>query len=610
MPAIRTLSDEVARRIAAGEVVERPASVVKELMENALDAGARSVTVLSAGAGETLLEVRDDGAGMGREDIEMAPRNFATSKIRAAEDLQHIATFGFRGEALASISAVSRFEIVSSDGDAGEGWRLRIEGKAPVRVEPAPREHGTTVRVQDLFYNTPARRRFLKSPLTERKRILETVLSFALILPESEIHYVDDGRHVLDLLPAPSWRERVAAVMGATTMKHLVPVEAEAGGMRLRGFVSLPAHTRANRGSQFFFVNRRAVRERTMSQALHDAMRNVIPPRRFPVAVLSLEVTPDAVDVNVHPTKMEVRIRDERALFSLVQRAVRAALSSAAEASLAVGASPSTPADTGAGYTIGSAAGAATPPSPSSAKVVSLRERIRDAYGDAMDRHGGGPSFPNPQLSLRAAEPPAGTREAIETIRNRGLGDEGLFWQLHGAYIFIQVRGGVVVIDQHAAHERVIFDTTRRQLEGSSPPSQQILFSIPLELSLSELEIFRSGRDLFRAMGFDLEPFGGKSILVRGYPAGLRNWEDGRLLLQIFDDLVHERVPGDTLSDKLVASFACRSAIKAGQRLSVEEMRLLADQLFEVENPYSCPHGRPTIHRLSVEEIERWFHRR
>ncbi|MDH3197779.1 MAG: DNA mismatch repair endonuclease MutL, partial [Candidatus Krumholzibacteria bacterium] len=225
MPAIRTLTDEVARRIAAGEVVERPASVVKELFENAVDAGARTVTVLCAGAGETLIEVRDDGRGMGRDDVEMAPRNFSTSKIREAEDLQHIATYGFRGEALASISAVSRFEIMSSDGEAaGEGWRLRIEGRGAARAEPAPRERGTTVRVQDLFYNTPARRRFLKTPLTERKRILEAVLSFALILPESEIHYVDDGRHVLDLLPAPSWRERVAAVMGATTMKHLVPV--------------------------------------------------------------------------------------------------------------------------------------------------------------------------------------------------------------------------------------------------------------------------------------------------------------------------------------------------------------------------------------------------
>jgi DNA mismatch repair protein MutL len=309
---------------------------------------------------------------------------------------------------------------------------------------------------------------------------------------------------------------------------------------------------------------------------------------------------------------MEVRVRDERALFALVQRAVRAAISAAAESTLAVGAAPgAAPSEGGAGYTFRGGATATAAPAqagPAGGKVVSLRERIRDAYGDAVER--GEPSFPNPQLSLRAAEPTAGTREAIETIRSRGLGDEALFWQLHHSYIFIQVRGGVVVTDQHAAHERVIFDTTRRQLEGSAPPSQQILFSIPMELSLAELEVFRAGRDVFRGMGFDLEPFGGKSILVRGYPAGLRNWEDGRLLLQIFDDLVRERVPGDTLTDKLVASFACRSAIKAGQKLSVEEMRLLADQLFEVENPYSCPHGRPTIHRLSLEEIERWFHRR
>jgi DNA mismatch repair protein MutL len=615
MTLIKTLPDDVARRIAAGEVVERPASVVKELLENAVDAGARSLTVVTAGAGETLIEVRDDGRGMSPDDVRMAPRNFSTSKIQDADDLQRVATYGFRGEALASISAVSRFEVISSDGESGEGWRLAIEGKDPVVDEPAPRERGTTVRVRDLFFNTPARKRFLKSAATERKRILETILSFALILPDVEIHFVDDGRHVLDLLPAPTWRERVAAVLGADAMKHMVEVDMSAGAMHVRGFASLPAYTRGNRNHQFFFVNQRSVREKTLVHSLQDAYRNVIPYKRFPVAVLSLEVPPEEVDVNVHPTKMEVRVERERELFGLIRRAIKGSLSSLSEASLEVSAATGQPE---AGATRESWSAEAAPPGlfehprPETSNVIPLTDRVKDATEDYLRRlpaSGASPSHPNPQLSLRAEDPSEETREAVESLRGRGLGDERLFWQLDNTFIFIQVRGGLIVIDQHAAHERVIFDNTLRQLEGTAPASQQILFSIHLELSLSELEVFRQSRDLFRQLGFDLEPFGGKSILVRGYPQGLKNWDEGRLLLQVFDDILQEKAPGDNLRDRVVASFACRSAIKAGQILSVEEMRLLADQLFAIENPYSCPHGRPTIHRLTTGEIARWFDR-
>lgn len=621
MPVIKTLPDDVARRIAAGEVVERPASVVKELVENAVDAGASSITVVTAGAGETLIEVRDNGAGMAREDVELAPRNFTTSKILSADDLHRIATFGFRGEALASISAVSRFELVSSNDDGGEGWRVSVEGKHAGAVEPAPHERGTTARVRDLFFNTPARKRFLKTPLTERKRILETILSFALALPDIEIHYIDDGRHVLDLLSAVSWRERVASVLGATTMKHMVELDPEAseprGGLAVRGFVSLPTHTRANRNHQFFFVNRRAVREKTLVHALQDAYRNVIPYRRFPVAVLSLQIDPEAVDVNVHPSKMEVRVRNEGAVFAAIRRAVKGALTSRAESSLSVSIAP----DSGGVETVETGAAGTDAPRPrelfdgparhgDGPKVISLRERIRDAYTHyEFNRPDAAPT--NPQLSLRTSvggEDAA--KEAVETLKGRAPADDALFWQFNNAYIFIQVRGGVVVIDQHAAHERIIFDASRRQVANQAPPSQQILFSIHLELSLRELEVFRSSQHVFEKLGFNLEPFGGKSILVRGYPQGLKNWEEGKLLLQIFDDVLQERVPGDTLGDRLIASFACRSAIKAGQKLSVEEMKLLADQLFAAENPYSCPHGRPTIHRLSIEEIEKWFLRR
>jgi len=616
MATIYTLPDDVTRQIAAGEVVERPASVVKELVENAIDAGARRLFIRTTGAGEGLIEVRDDGRGMSPEDVVLAPRNFATSKIRRSEDLYRIGTYGFRGEALASISSVSRFEIVSSERTDGEGWRVAIEGKDAVADEPAPHERGTSVRVRDLFFNTPARKRFLKTPLTERKRILETILGFALILPELEIHYVDDNRHVLDYLPSPSWRERVASVLGGTSMKHIVPVEDTGGGVTVKGFVSMPSYTRSNRMQQYYFVNRRAVREKTLIHSLQDAYRNVIPFKRFPVAVLSLGIPSEDVDVNVHPGKLEVRVRDEKVLFGVVRRAIKTALSAHAEEHLEVSATPTGETTVGVEAHTTQASPAAPAPGlfesrPHDYNVISLRERIKDAYGNFVDRSLTPHSSPfNPPLSLKTDEPSDSTREAVEEWRKAGVGEDALFWQFNNSFIFIQVRGGVVVIDQHAAHERIIFDNARLQLRDQAPLSQQILFSIHLELSMAELEVFQSSQDAFKKLGFDLEPFGGKSILVRGYPQGLKNWEEGKLLLQVFDDILQERVPGDSLTDKVVASFACRSAIKAGKKLGFDEMRLLADQLFAVENPYSCPHGRPTIHRIPLEEVERWFQRR
>lgn len=624
MAFIRTLPENVSRQIAAGEVVERPASVVKELVENAIDAGARHIAVRTVDAGVSAIEVRDDGCGMSREDVQLAPRNFSTSKISNADDLLRVSTYGFRGEALAAIAAVSKLDIASSDAEGGEGWRITLEGGAIIRNGPAAHERGSTVRVENLFFNTPARKKFLKSDLTERRRLLETILAFALTRPDIEFHYVEDDRPVLDLVAVSSWRQRIAAVMGGTTMRHMVEARADEGPLRVRGFVSLPAYTRANRNHQFLYVNGRLVRERTVVHAVQDAYRSVIPAKRFPVVVLAVEVPFEDVDVNVHPTKLEVRLRDERRVFDVVRRCIKEALSGKAEASFAVSYIGRTASGEGAGSVRPTG-----PPLPKRAREEEAaplfgeiaeggeedkyKARVRAAVGSYMEGMKTHHDF-SPHLSLRShtsggsaedvAEPaPAGLREHVQA-------EDALFWQFHNAYIFIQVHRGVVVIDQHAAHERIIFDTSKRQIESDIPVSQQVLFPITLELSVRELEVFRTTTDIFQKLGFYLEPFGGKSILVRGYPQGLKNWSEGKLLLEIFDDLAANRMPGNTDADRIVASFACRSAVKAGQRLSVEEMKMLADQLFAVDNPYSCPHGRPTIHKLSLEDIERWFGRR
>lgn len=618
MPRIHTLPEEVARCIAAGEVVERPASIVKELIENAVDAGARCITLKCRRAGKQLIEVVDDGVGMSSEDVNLAFQNFSTSKITGADDLFRISTYGFRGEALASIAAVSKTQITSSDRSQGEGWTMTVNAGKTVAGRPAPREKGTTVSVTDLFFNTPARRKFLKSDLSERRKILEAFLSFALILPEIEFHYLDDGEHVIDLPATSSWQERVAAILGANTMEHMVEVNSTTGHLRINGFASLPTYTRSNRMNQFIYINRRFVKEKTMIHAAQQAYRNVIPGKRFPVLVLAVEIPFEDVDVNVHPRKLEVRIKNERVAHEAVRSALKSALSGRAEAGLEVSYSKSVQDDAATGGQASQERESDQPhpaepprqePGYGDLKVITLKERIKDAYSGYMKRHPSQPD-PNPQLSLRTEDFVKRKQDKEETWQERFLGEESLFWQFNNAYIFIQVHHGIVIIDQHAAHERVIFDTSKKQIENEIQVSQQILFPIHLELSLGELEVYRSSKDVFQKIGFDIEPFGGKSILVRGYPQGLKNWNEGQLLLQIFDDLLHESTPGDTHTDKILASFACRSAVKAGKKLSIEEMRLLADQLFASENPYSCPHGRPTIQRLSLDELERWFQRR
>jgi len=617
MPRIRTLPEDVARCIAAGEVVERPASIVKELIENAVDASARRITLKCRRAGKELIEVADDGYGMAQEDIRLAFRNFSTSKITEADDLFRITTYGFRGEALASIAAVSQTEITSSDQTTGEGWRMTVKAGTTIDGRPAPREKGTTVAVKDLFFNTPARRKFLKSDLSERRKILEAFLSFALILPEIEFHYLDDGEHVIDLPPASSWRERVAAILGANTMEHMVEVNANAGPLKINGFASLPTYTRSNRTNQFIYVNKRHVKEKTLMHAVQHAYRNVIPTKRFPVLVLAVEIPYEDVDVNVHPRKLEVRIKNERFAHEALRGGLKSALSGRAEDGMTVAYGTTAQEeesrrkeDSPGGESSHSEAEHPLPPRGyGDRKVIALKERIKDAYSGYMKRNPEA-TGPNPQLSLQSRDFAERGEEKEETWQERFLGEESLFWQFNNAYIFIQVHRGIVIIDQHAAHERIIFDTSKKQIENEIQVSQQILFPIHLELSLSELDVYRSSKEIFQKIGFDIEPFGGKSILVRGYPQGLKNWNEGQLLLQIFDDLLHDAVPGETHTEKILASFACRSAVKAGKKLSVEEMRLLADQLFASENPYSCPHGRPTIQRLSLEELERWFQRR
>ena len=568
MTPIRKLAPDVSSRIAAGEVIERPVSVCKELIENALDALAEHITIEISEGGRSRIRVSDDGTGIGASDLPLAALNFSTSKISSVEDISNIATLGFRGEALASIGAVSRLTILSRSAEEDVGRELIWKEGMEVKDAPGARSRGTDVTVENLFGNLPARKKFLASPASEMRRISSLVQTYALDFPAVSFILRSESSD-LHSYPVSTLEERVEAVLGSQVYKHLKFFERRAGGTAISGYISQPDLTRGNRGLQFFFVNRRAVKDRLLSHAVHQAYHSLIPKERFPVLVLFLEIQHGDIDVNVHPAKSEVRFRNERELHRFVFSSVREALES-----------------TG----------------------ISFEDKVHSVYQGI---------FPDRQTPGRteSAEPETAGGEQIgwifkESPESLFEGEQQhpivtagkLYWQLHQSFILIQIRGGMVIVDQHAAHERILFDSAKRSIGGEATPMQPLLFPATLELTPEEYDRYEELSSVLPSLGFEAEPFGPRAVIVRGIPAGVRNWEDGRLLQQILGD------EGPDL-DSFLKSFACRSAIKAGSELSNEEMESLTDQLFATEFPFTCPHGRPTMLRLSTTDLERRFQR-
>jgi DNA mismatch repair protein MutL len=568
---IRKLDLDVSGRIAAGEVIERPISVCKELIENSLDANAQRITVDIIEGGTVRIKVSDEGSGIPSEELPLSVDNFSTSKISRIEDIEMIRTLGFRGEALASIRAVSRLTVSSRSDGEEVGREIAWQEGEPVKDVPVARAAGTDVTVDDLFYNLPARRKFLASPASETRRISSLVQSFSLAFPRVTFILREEGREMISY-PASSIEERVRAVFGAEAYARLTYFENGTAGRSLSGYASQPDMTRGNRSLQFFFVNRRAVKDRLLSHAVRKAYHSLIPRDRFPLLVLFIEVNPEEVDVNVHPAKAEIRFREERGLHRLVLSSIRDALE---------------------------------------VTDLSFRDKVRSVYQSIFpERSGPGPAGPDragrddaaaaEQLGWVFKESPESIFDAEpeRTIITAG----SLYWQLHQSFILIQIRGGMVIVDQHAAHERILFDKAKRNLEGSQPVVQSLLFPATLELTPDEYERYERIRDDLHSLGFEVEPFGPRAIIVRSIPAGVKNWDDGRLLQHILSE--EESDP-----DALLKSFACRSAVKAGTSLSHEEMESLTDQLFATDFPFTCPHGRPTMLRMGMADLEKRFHR-
>jgi DNA mismatch repair protein MutL len=600
---IRLLEPTCVERIAAGEVIERPASVVKELVENSLDAGATSIRVSIRRGGLEEIVVEDDGHGIPARELPLAVERHATSKISGSGDLGSITTFGFRGEAVASIASVSRFSLRSRYFKDEVGGRLDLNGGQLDRREPIARHPGTWIRVRDLFFNIPARKEFMRSDTAERRAISQTMTALALANPAVAFRLEANGSVVLELPMALDLETRVHGVFGSSVAERVRRFDGEAAGMRVEGVVSLPTYTRANRTGQFFFVNRRAVFDKGLAHAISSAYRDVVPSGRFPLAVLFLEVPTSRVDVNVHPTKAEIRLRDEGAAHELVRHSIRAALDLHRE-----------PMEEGAAYEERGATMSAE-----ERESRALRELVENSTWGASEGHSGGPQWSRrregptlfgPSTMAPVGLPPDAEESGPDIAAAPEPSDGSALWQVHRTFILTQIRGALVIVDQHNSHERILYDQGRQSLQGQAVPVQQLLFPATLELSPEELTAYEvHAKDLER-VGLVTEPFGGSTILVRGIPSGLRNWNDGALLRDVLADLADNRSESSDPRESILASMSCHGAIKAGEKLSPPEMQSLIDRLFATDQPYSCPHGRPTVIRIGLPELERRFGRR
>jgi DNA mismatch repair protein MutL len=593
---IAILPDAVANRIAAGEVVERPASVVKELLENALDAGATAVAIAIEAGGKTLVRVADDGAGMGREDALLALDRHATSKIRVAEDLVGIGTFGFRGEALPSIAAVSRFELDTAAAGDAVGTRLVANGGLVSAVEDVARQPGTTVVVRSLFFNTPARRKFLRSARSETRAAVEAVVTLALALPKLGVSMLADGRQVVEALPAPSLAERVAQLLGRGFAATLLPVEHEAGGLRISGLVQRPAEAAPTGRVAHLFVNGRPIRDHFLVRAAERGYRATVPAGSRPCVILALELPAADVDVNVHPAKLEVRFRDRYAVEGAVEEAVHRALGE-----------------------LVSAAPVGTAPMPWEHRAITTGAGRRPMAGVPELFGGALAGLEEGEEEEGEAEGAEGEEAAEGLVAGGGVvpapapgqRQARVLGQVHAAYILVEVPQALLIVDQHSAHERVLYERTMHTLAARGEGAQKLLFPLTIEFTSRELDAIEEHGDLLARLGYELEAFGGHSVVVHAVPAPHARFDAARCLKELVADLAGGRFGGLTNPmERFASTFACRAAIKAGQVLTDQEMSELVERLFASELPAHDVHGRPTIVQLPLGELERRFGRR
>ena len=603
--SIRRLDPETASRIAAGEVIERPLSALKEVLENALDAGARAIEVRVEGSLDRRFTVADDGAGIAEDELELALERHATSKIAALSDLDRLGTLGFRGEALPSIAAVSRIRITSRPRGAESASFLAAEAGGVRERGNAARAFGTTVEVADLFFNTPARRKFLITPGGELRAAFRMLEAYALAFPEIALRLTVDGRERFDWpavrdaqSPVAAARERAAALWGARLASQLLVGEGESLGIRALALLGLPEHARANRDGQVILVNRRWVLSPLLGQALRQAYGNLLPGSRHPTATLWLTVPAERLDVNVHPTKREVRFATEDSVFSLVAATCAKPLATIQPPFTVVRGGAAEPrwADRVREGPENQTRLGLEPAAQAEPSGAQAREPQTTAGGGGLAAGGAGAA---------TAPERAGATSAEEAAREPEL------WQLHRMYVLAPVRGGLIIVDQHAAHERILYEEARARLEDERGAAQQLLFPAVVDLSRDQYELLVEVAPWLRRLGWEVAPLGPPTIVIQGMPDGLKNEHPGQLLQDMLDGM-GESGAGDAAADiveRLARSYACHAAKRAGDALTQAEMRALVDRLFATSRPHGDPHGRPTFVRLDLDELHRRFGR-
>jgi DNA mismatch repair protein MutL len=632
---IRRLSQSLVNKIAAGEVIERPASVLKELMENAIDAGATRLDVSVQEGGLTLVRVADNGAGIAADELPLAVAPHATSKLCEADELVRIGTLGFRGEALASIGEVSRLVLRSRTAAEGGGAEIEVTGGAAGTAVPCGCPVGTTAEVHNLFFNTPVRRRFLRTPQTEFGHTSEAFTRIALASPAVHCTLRHNDRQVFDLPAAGAWSERIAALLGRELAEHLIPVESADGPVRIRGLAAHPSFSRSNNRMQYFFLNGRHIRDHALQHALGEAYRGLLTVGRYPIAFLRIEMPPEMVDVNVHPTKLEVRFQDAGRLYSQLLSTLR---SKFLTTDLTVRVESAAAEDPSGGHDTG--------------RTAQLRQELVDwakgkmaswpAVGGISPAEGGPGSQASPTLPPWSPESsfgqPPGERRPLELARlgpDRQAPAAGLCGrpteqvppepeepgppaarplqalQVHNRYLVTETREGVTIIDQHALHERILYEHLRARIAAGGIETQSLLVPEPVDLAPAEAAAALEDRDLLARLGLRIEPFGGDTVLVAAFPAMLANMNPAEVLHALVERLLAggRKPEREDVLDDLLHTIACRAAIKAGDRLSPGEIEALLQQRHLVHDAHHCPHGRPTALVFTREELDKQFRR-
>jgi DNA mismatch repair protein MutL len=585
--AIRTLSELLVNQIAAGEVVDRPAAALKELLENSLDAGAQSIAVDLAEGGARRMRVADDGSGIDRDDLPLAVARYATSKIATLDDLERAGTLGFRGEALASIGAVARLAIATRRSGERHAWRIACEAGHVSGIEPAALAAGTTVDVEDLYFNTPARRKFLKSEATEFARCEEAFSRIALSRPSVAFSLAHNGRRQYHLAPeAP--RARAARVVGEDFAEAAVEIRSEAQRLALTGLAAAPGFTRGTRDAQYLFVNGRFVRDKVVAHAIREAYADVLHHDRHPAYVLFLEIDHALVDVNVHPAKSEVRFRDSSAVHQFVFHSLSRALAA-----------------------------------PMAGQATALGGRPRAGGDPGLDPRLRGDDTVFRQSTLALAQP----QRSYETLFATAVADERrageapapaqapmlgfALAQLHGVYVLAQNAAGLVIVDMHAAHERIVYEGLKLALDTDNLPSQPLLVPIPMTATAEEIEQAEAGREALERLGFDAAASGPRELVIRAVPALLADLDAAGLLRSVLREMREFGASRVLLErrNELLSTMACHAAVRANRSLTVPEMNALLRQMEQTERAGSCNHGRPTWHQLAMADLDRLFMR-